>query len=105
MPITEIDQIKDCFIKALSPLRIYLFGSFAEGRQSAESDFDFYIVVNDSEKDLLGLTAKAYKSIRHKRQHPVDIIINTKNRFDRKRMSPVSVEGEVAKKGLLLYEA
>ena len=37
-----------------------------------------YIVVDDSQKDMLALTAKAYKAIRFKQKRAVDIIVNTK---------------------------
>ena len=105
MPINEIDELKDSFVKDLLPRRIYLFGSFAEGKQNADSDFDFYIVVDDSEKDVLGLTAKAYKSIRHKQKRAVDIIVNTEKTFEDRKTKQLSVENEVAKKGVLLYGA
>ncbi len=105
MPMNEIEELKDSFVKDLLPLRIYLFGSFAEGKENIDSDYDFYIVVDNSQKDMLDLTTKAYKSIRHKRKRPVDIIVNTSERFESKKLSPVSVEGEVARKGVLLYEA
>lgn len=105
MPIDEINELKDSFVKDLLPLRIYLFGSFAEGKQNADSDYDFYIVVDDSEKDVLDLTVKAYRSIRHKYKRAVDIIVNTLARFESRKSSPVSVEGEVARKGVLLYKA
>lgn len=101
----EIDELKDSFVKDLEPVRIYLFGSFAQGNQNEDSDYDFYIVVDDSKENVLELTAKAYKSIRHKQKRPVDIIVNTEEHF-KKRMSYISsVESEVTKKGVLLYEA
>lgn len=87
------------------PLKIYLFGSFAEGKQNEDSDFDFYIVVNDSEKDMIKLTSTAYKSIRHKQKRSVDIIVNTKNTFENRIKNSISVEHEVAEKGVLLYGA
>ncbi len=105
MQANEIEELKDSFVKDLLPRRIYLFGSFAEGKQNEDSDFDFYIVVDDAEKDMLDLTARAYKSIRHKQKRAVDIIVNTAARFESKKHSPVSVEGEVERKGVLLYEA
>ncbi len=105
MPMNEIEELKDSFVKDLLPLRIYLFGSFAEGKENIDSDYDFYIVVDNSQKDMLDLTTKAYKSIRHKRKRPVDIIVNTSEGFESKKLSTVSVEGGVARKGVLLYEA
>ena len=41
MPTTEINELTNSFVKDLMPMRIYLFGSFAEGKQNADSDFDF----------------------------------------------------------------
>ena len=105
MPIKEIDELKNSFVEDLLPRRIYLFGSFAEGKQNADSDFDFYIVVDDSQKDVLALTAKAYKSIRHKQKRAVDIIVNTEKTFEDRKTRHLSVENEVAKKGVLLYGA
>ena len=60
--------MKDSFVDNLLPLKIYLFGSMAEGKGNEDSDFDFYIVVDDSQKDMLALTAKAYKVIRFKQK-------------------------------------
>lgn len=100
--MNEIDELKDSFVENLAPVRIYLFGSFAEGRQTEDSDFDFYIVVKDSEKDIAELTTKAYKSIRKIKQRPVDILVGTQSRFEQRKNIP-SVENEVNQKGVLLY--
>ena len=102
MPINEINELKDSFVKQLSPLRIYLFGSFAEGKQNEDSDFDFYIVVDDSEQNVRKLTTEAYKAIRHKQKRAVDIVVNTNTRFESRKDIP-SLENEVASKGVLLY--
>ena len=102
MENAEINLIKDAFIQHISPLRIYLFGSYAEGRQTEDSDFDFYIVVNNDTKNIADLTAQAYKSIRNIRTRAVDIIIGTEKRFEERR-NMLSVENEVVRKGVLLY--
>lgn len=106
MPINEmneIEELKDSFVKDLVPLKIYLFGSFAEGKQGEDSDYDFYIIVNNSEKDILGLTARAYRAIRHKQKRSVDIIVNTEENFEKRKDFSASVEKEVDQKGVLLY--
>ena len=102
MPINEIEELKNQFVKQLSPIRIYLFGSFANGTNSENSDFDFYIVVDDKVTDLVGMTASAYKAIRTIKQRPVDIIVGTSGRFN-ERKNMMSVENEVFEKGVLLY--
>ena len=102
MENTEINLIKDAFISHISPLRIYLFGSYAEGRQTEDSDFDFYIVVHNDTTNIADLTALAYKSIRNIRTKAVDIIIGTEKRFEERR-NMLSVENEVSRTGVLLY--
>lgn len=60
----RIEELKEQFISQLKPLKIYLFGSFADGTYTEESDFDFYIIVSDEVKELKDLTTQAYRSIR-----------------------------------------
>ena len=102
--IEEIEELKEQFISQLKPLKIYLFGSFANGTYTEESDFDFYIIVSDEVKELKDLTTQAYRSIRKIKKRSVDIIIGTESTFENKKNSP-SVENEVMKKGILLYES
>ena len=103
MPVNEIEELKEQFINQLMPLKIYLFGSFANGTYTEESDFDFYIIVNDAMKNLKDLTTQAYRSIRKIKKRPVDIV-GTESTFEN-RKDMMSVENEVLKKGVLLYEA
>lgn len=60
MPENEINLIKNAFVNALLPQKIYLFGSFAEGTANEDSDFDFYIIVNDNAGNLIDLTALSF---------------------------------------------
>lgn len=98
----EIDQIKEKLISELSPIKIYLFGSFASGAAREDSDLDFYIVVSDDSPNIMDMTVKAYKSIRSVRSRAVDIVIGAESRFNN-RKDKVGIEREVAKKGVLLY--
>lgn len=102
----EINRLKDLFVEALEPLRIYLFGSYAYGNPNADSDFDFLIVVDDSRKDWHGEAVKAYKAIRYKRTKPVDILVSTISDFERRSQGKYwTLEKEISQKGLLLYDA
>ena len=102
MPVDEIDLLKNRIAEQISPLKIYLFGSFAEGKQTEESDFDFYVVVSDDTKDMVETTAKAYKSIRHVKQRSVDIIVEINSRFEERKYM-ATLENEVFTKGILIY--
>lgn len=104
MPMHEIEELKNHFVDQLLPVRIYLFGSYANNTYTDESDLDFYIVVQDEVLDLAAETTKAYKSIRRVKRHPVDIIVGTKSRFETRKEIP-SIENEVYQKGVLLYDS
>ena len=102
MQTKEIEQIKERLVRQLSPEKIYLFGSFAEGTADEGSDVDIYIIVKDDTENLVDLTAEAYKSIRNVRSRAVDIIIGTESRFE-SRKNRAGLENEVLNKGVLLY--
>ncbi|MCD8148280.1 MAG: nucleotidyltransferase domain-containing protein [Clostridiales bacterium] len=103
MPTQEIEELKNHFVEQLLPVQIYLFGSYANNTYTDNSDFDFYIVVRDGVTDIAAETSKAYKAVRRVKQRPVDIIVGTRSRFDKRKDFP-SIENEVYRKGVLLYD-
>lgn len=104
MPDKEIEVLKDRFVDQLAPVSIYLFGSYASGTYTEDSDLDFYIVVGDEAADLASITTQAYRAIRRVKLRPVDIVVGTKSRFEQRKGLP-SLENEVYEKGVLLYGA
>lgn len=104
MPLAEINELKDCFVQQLSPLKVYLFGSYADGTYDEDSDFDFYIIVDDTHTDMLALMSRAYKSVRGIKKRPVDILVGTQSKFEERKNRP-TLENEVFQKGVLLYGA
>jgi len=103
--INNIREMTDCFISQVDPLKIILFGSYANGTYTEDSDFDFYLVIDD-DRSVGQATDNAYHSIINVKRRPVDIIVGTNSRFEQKRNSRHSlmVEGEVERTGILLYE-
>lgn len=104
MPINEIEELTNRFVEQLLPRQIYLFGSYANNTYTNESDFDFYIIVQDDVADIPAETTKAYKAIRRVKRRPVDIVVGTISRFEARKEIP-SIENEVYRKGILLYDA
>ena len=104
MPNDEIQAIKDRLVEQLSPLKIYLFGSYAYGTPTADSDYDFYIIVDDENRDTLDLMARAYAACSEIKQRPVDILVGTESSFEARKQRP-TIENEVFHKGVLLYGA
>ena len=104
MPQEEINAFKECFVRALDPLRIYLFGSYACSTPDQDSDLDFYIVVDDRQTDILDLMTRAYSACSELKRHPVDILVGAKSKFEARKHRP-TIEQEVYSKGALLYDA
>lgn len=103
--VANIRQITDCFVSQIDPLKVILFGSFADGTYTEDSDYDFYIVVNDG-RNISDASYQAYKSIRDIMIRPVDIVVGTNTRFESKSRARNSlmIEGEVFRNGILLYD-
>ena len=98
----EIIELKDRFVEELSPEKIYLFGSCADDTCTADSDYDFYIVIDDNTDSVIEVTTRAYASIREIKQRPVDILVRKHSHFENRKNMP-TIEQEVFKRGILLY--
>ena len=101
----NIKEITKCFVSQVNPLKVILFGSFADGTYTDESDYDFYLVIEDG-RNVSDTTDKAYDAVMYVKKRPVDIVVGTNSRFERKGKSKHSllVEGEVQRNGILLYD-
>ena len=101
----NIEEITRRFVDQLSPVKVFLFGSFADGSYTNQSDYDFYIVVDD-QANPQETRRMARRAIRNVQNRPVDIVVGTNSRFEKYGTSgdTLFVEGEVFKKGRLLYD-
>ena len=103
MITNEIKAIVSRLQQSTSPLRIYLFGSFARGEERSDSDYDFYIVVPDYVKDRIAVSQTAYRSLHGVRHRPVDIVVGSESGFETRKSRP-TLEKIVATEGVVLYE-
>ncbi|MCP4594013.1 MAG: nucleotidyltransferase domain-containing protein [bacterium] len=99
-----LEEIVERLVRALDPQELYLFGSRARGDGEPDSDFDILIVLADS--DLPGYTRDrlALRALRGLRV-AVDVIVLTREEFDRKRAVVCSLPATVEREGKLLYAA
>ncbi|PIU29024.1 MAG: nucleotidyltransferase domain-containing protein [Candidatus Hydromicrobium americanum] len=99
----ELNTLKDIIIKTIPVGRIFLFGSYADGKPNIDSDLDIYVVMSDNAKikeiDAMKLIRKA---IRDKKTMPVDIVVIKENKFN-KRKSSITIERQIEQDGILLY--
>ena len=102
IPPNTIEEVKNRLITVYNPLEIYLFGSYAWGVPSQDSDLDLLIIIEESNEK------------RHKRGKPgfealwglcisKDLMVYTKNEVEKLSTDPESLVHKILKDGKLLY--
>jgi len=105
IPLATLEGIRSVtrqIVQQFHPHKVILFGSYAYGQPTADSDVDL-LVMMDTADSPLHMAAKIAASIPH--PFPLDIVVRTSAEF----ASAVQRKGvfatEVATKGVILYEA
>lgn len=97
-----INEVKDRLVQAYDPLAIYLFGSYAWGRPTKDSDLDLLIIVEKSEE-------KTYKRPLSGQRVlfglgiSKDLIVYTKEEFDRYVTDATTLCHKIEQDGRLIY--
>lgn len=88
-----------------SPQKIYLFGSYAKGTQTKDSDLDF-LIIEDTNLPRHKRTVPLYTLEKTKKigaHIGIDFIIYTPSEFEKRKNEPNSIVGEVLRSGKLIY--
>lgn len=100
-----VNNIKNEILKTVAVSKIYLFGSYARGTQTDDSDYDIFVVVPDNSIRPLEAMQKIYCSLALLRiPIPVDVLASYENDFDKRKNLPTSIEKTISNEGILLYE-
>ena len=98
----EIKEIVKVILNAVPVLEIYLFGSFANGTATEESDYDFYVVIPDDSIRAIEATWKIREGLVGKQTRGIDMLVGTLSKYN-KYKNVYSIEKEVAETGVKLY--
>lgn len=102
IPEKIIEDAKNKLITTYNPLKIYLFGSYAWGSPTKESDLDLLIVVENSKE-------KSYRRSIPGRLElvdlmiPKDILVYTKDEFEKKSKDITSLCHKILHEGKEIY--
>jgi predicted nucleotidyltransferase len=108
----NIEDLKVEIVKRLEPLnidKIILFGSYAHGTPSQDSDIDLYVVTNDnftpqSFKESMNIKLKISRAIKDlQKTIPIDIITHTKKMHKKFVALNSSFSKEILENGVKLY--
>jgi predicted nucleotidyltransferase len=100
----EIINIKNLILENADCEQIYLFGSYAYGTPTADSDYDFYVVINDNAKmPILVMEDIQWGIAKTEIRMPVDVLAQYKTKFEA-RSKQLTIEKKVVNEGVLLYD-
>jgi predicted nucleotidyltransferase len=99
-----LTEIVRRLVTSFHPERIYLFGSRARGEAGQESDFDLAVIVPDSSLPRHRRDQEAFRALIGVGASK-DIVVFTREEFDRKRTVVCSLPATIEREGLLLYES
>ncbi len=100
----EILNIAEQIKKSVPVEKIYLFGSYARGTQSKDSDYDFFVVIPDDSIRPMEAMQTIYQELaKCKMQVPVDVLASTERKFN-ERKEQKTLEQTIEREGILLYE-
>ena len=105
-----ISQINLC-LKHLNVNRVILFGSYAKGSQSEESDIDLLVVTNDnfifeSFAQKMEIKLKIANALNPLRKYTdIDLIVHTKPMYEKFIQLNSSFKKEILSSGSVIYEA
>ena len=100
----DLDILKEIILEKIPTEQIWLFGSYAYGTPTKDSDIDIYIVMKDDAKmrnsDALDIVN--YEMVFRQPQKPVDVLANTQNSFNY-RAENFSMENKIKREGVRIY--
>ncbi|MEA5450432.1 nucleotidyltransferase domain-containing protein [Leptolyngbya sp. CCNP1308] len=104
-PLTPdlLDHITQRLVTALQPEQIILFGSYAYGEPTADSDIDLLVIVSQSDEPRYRRARVAYKALRGIGM-PTDVLVMTREEVQRKLNVRSSFIRRAVNEGKLLYE-
>lgn len=98
-----LDEITRRLVDAFQPEQIFLFGSYAWGIPSEDSDVDLFVVVDESDLRPAKRAMQAYSCLRGI-GIAKDILVRTRAEAEKYRHIHASLESLIFEKGKILYE-
>jgi predicted nucleotidyltransferase len=101
--VEKIDSIKDSILKFVPAKYIYLFGSYAYGKPTDESDIDLYIITPDNINNFSEIYTKIMVDLSYKKIFFIDLLLSTESVFNSRKEKNI-FEKTISQKGKVIYE-
>jgi predicted nucleotidyltransferase len=100
----KITEIAGQIVKGVNPQKIILFGSYARGNETDESDLDLLIVIENSDLPLYKRSRAIRKCLRGMTDVPRDILVYTQDEIAEWAPVKFSFISNILAYGKTLYE-
>lgn len=97
-----IEEVKNRLVKTYNPIAIYLFGSYAWGTPTEDSDLDLLIVVDKSDERAIKRSFNGYKAL-WGLGIAKDIMVYTNEEFEASAQKKNSLSYKVKHHGKVIY--
>ena len=97
-------EITALIVRVYDPVKVYLFGSYARGEATRDSDIDIMVVLPDDAAEELQ-SGGPFRANSRGRDWPVEIHTGLKSWFERRQHLPVFFPATIVREGRLLYGA
>jgi predicted nucleotidyltransferase len=98
----DLDMIVQSINRLLPKAKVYLFGSYATGKQKADSDIDLCVVAPEYPGRRMEVLYSLRVALRNTTEIPIDILAFTNEEFERKSMLKPTIQYTIANEGVLL---
>lgn len=98
-----IKEVVDRLVKVYDPIEIYLFGSYAWGKPTEDSDLDFLIVVDQTEQSPYERAVSGHFALIGM-DVSKDLKVYTKEEFNRRSKDKTTLSYKIKHEGKSLYE-
>lgn len=100
--LSQIEEAKQKLVNEFKPKKIYIFGSYAWGNPTEDSDLDMMIITEECDNRLTEMR-RAIRALRGV-GFSKDIIVESEAEFIEKSLDITKIENEIFNRGYLLYE-
>jgi len=98
----EVWVMTQALVEAFNPERIYLFGSYARGDAGPDSDYDLMMIVDSSDQPQYKRSQAAH-GVLARFPTAKDILVWTRDEFDKRIHLKASLPATILREGVLLY--
>ena len=100
----EVFAMTHSLVEAFHPERIYLFGSFARGDTTPDSDYDLMVVVADSKLPQYRRSQQAHRVLSSFKMAK-DVLVWTRDEFYGDAHLVASLPATILREGIVLYDS